>query len=253
MATYIEIQNELKKPLPDEKLATRKAGKEEITYIPWHVAADILDETAPGWQGEVDSIVDLDDALAVTYALTIRGSDISVTHTDTGFELKSVSGYGDPVSNATAMAFRRAAAKHGLGRYLYRKDKSDAAWDGVLWYGNAKGKHYTDPAVDVSSLNWGAEHTKYPAQKEMLLAEVGKRTASNGASTKSSGDGGVAVVTNGGRVGLKDIADLKRLATIKGLAWEDVKAKSGLEFDEAEISKLSPRNFLLLKTWVEVG
>ncbi len=30
--------------------------------------------------------------------------------------------YGDPSSNAESMAFRRAAAKFGLGLYFYSKD-----------------------------------------------------------------------------------------------------------------------------------
>jgi hypothetical protein len=33
--------------------------------------------------------------------------------------------YGDPSLNAESMAFRRAAAKHGLGLYLYYANQDD--------------------------------------------------------------------------------------------------------------------------------
>ena len=36
--------------------------------------------------------------------------------------------YGDSTSNAEAMAFKRAAAKFGVGIWLYDKDSSAPAW-----------------------------------------------------------------------------------------------------------------------------
>jgi hypothetical protein len=39
----------------------------------------------------------------------------------TGTEDEELKGYGDPSSNAEAMALKRAAAKFGLGLYLYQK------------------------------------------------------------------------------------------------------------------------------------
>src|SRR5678816_3942547 len=40
----------------------------------------------------------------------------------TGIEESDNKGYGDPVSNAAAMAFKRACAMFGLGRHLYQKE-----------------------------------------------------------------------------------------------------------------------------------
>lgn len=50
-----------------------------------------------------------------------RTADGSISREATGCELLDCDNYGDPVSNAEAMVFRRAAAKFGLGRSLYDK------------------------------------------------------------------------------------------------------------------------------------
>ena len=57
----------------------------------------------------------------LTGRLTLHTADGSISREATGCELLDCDSYGDPVSNAEAMVFRRAAAKFGLGRSLYDK------------------------------------------------------------------------------------------------------------------------------------
>lgn len=67
------------------------------------------------------------DRLFLVGRLTIQTSEGFVMRESTGTELLKRDGgeselaYGDPSSNAESMAFRRAAAKFGLGLYLYAK------------------------------------------------------------------------------------------------------------------------------------
>jgi hypothetical protein len=107
----------------------------------------LLDRCAPGWQGEVTHIHTTRDRIFVTYRLSLWAEEGVFTREATGTELlkeakplKDEEGhilrtgagipqtkmeelaYGDPSSNAESMAFRRAAAKFGLGLYLYDKD-----------------------------------------------------------------------------------------------------------------------------------
>jgi hypothetical protein len=127
---YAEIIKDLKKELPEKMLETKKQGGATLTFIPWHGVVRILDYYAPGWEGEVKNIATTADRIFVTYTVTIHASDRSVTREATGTELLKEPvpknptlmrelAYGDPSSNAESMAFRRAAAKHGLGLYLY--------------------------------------------------------------------------------------------------------------------------------------
>jgi hypothetical protein len=57
----------------------------------------------------------------VTARITIPYLEGAVFREATGTEDEELRGYGDPSSNAEAMALKRAAAKFGLGLYLYQK------------------------------------------------------------------------------------------------------------------------------------
>jgi hypothetical protein len=116
-----QIQAALSRPLPKGMLATRKQGGTTLEYIPWHVANRILDKYAPGWIWQIRDITTTDDRLFLTGRLTIPTSRGSVFREATGTELLACGSYGDPSSNAESMAFRRCAAKFGLGLYLYDK------------------------------------------------------------------------------------------------------------------------------------
>jgi Rad52/22 family double-strand break repair protein len=129
--TITEIITDLSKPIPDNMLEERKQGGTALAYIPWHQASRLLDRYAPGWSYEIlrETVTDGKDGkgketrtLALTVRLTIPAADGQFSRDATGIEeLIGGGGYGDAWSNASSMAFRRAAAMFGLARYLYRK------------------------------------------------------------------------------------------------------------------------------------
>jgi Rad52/22 family double-strand break repair protein len=122
----------LSRPLPDSMIETRNQGGKSIEYISWHRANKILDKYAPGWNWAIMKIP-CSEGLVYREA---TGTEVLKDEKDvwigekpnrrplkdendrTVTELKELA-YGDPSSNAESMAFRRAAAKFGLGLYLY--------------------------------------------------------------------------------------------------------------------------------------
>jgi hypothetical protein len=116
-----EIQAVLSRKLPPSMLATRKQGSASLVYIRWHVVNRILDKYCPGWRWEVRNTFVTPERLVLVGRLTLPTRSGDVWREATGQELLACGSYGDPSSNAESMAFRRAAAKFGLGLYLYDK------------------------------------------------------------------------------------------------------------------------------------
>lgn len=116
-----EIIKSLSEPIADRHLETRKQGSAMLTYISWHNALRYLDLKAPGWCYEVRSIHTDEKRIYITVRITIQAAEGSFYRESTGTEELNCSSYGDPSSNAESMAFRRCAAKWGLGLYLYDK------------------------------------------------------------------------------------------------------------------------------------
>lgn len=122
--TLKAIIADLSKPLPARFVKQRKQGGAVLDYIEWHSAVKLLDYYAPGWEYRVDSVTDVGGRVAVVVSICIHSDDESYTwRSATGQEEPDQAGYGDPISNAEAMALKRAAAKFGLGLYLYDKDR----------------------------------------------------------------------------------------------------------------------------------
>jgi hypothetical protein len=117
-----EIIADLRKPVPAKLIKQRKQGGADISYIEWHTACRLLDSYAPGWEGKVTRIEYVGVCVVITYAITIHAEEGALTREATGHEkLDEFTGYGDPFSNAEAMAFKRAAAKWGVAVHLYDK------------------------------------------------------------------------------------------------------------------------------------
>lgn len=116
-----EIIAKLSAPIAARHLKTRKQGGAELAYIEWHSAVRYLDLFAPGWSYRVGNVALLGELVTVVASISIPTADGIVTREATGCESLSAKGYGDAVSNAEAMALKRAAAKFGLGLYLYAK------------------------------------------------------------------------------------------------------------------------------------
>lgn len=148
--TIAQIKNALSRPIPKSILKQKKKGRSQIDFIPWYSVVKILDKYAPGWSWEIKSTQLSADRIFIVGRLTIPAADgvffqeASGTETlkedkeiwlgekDERYPLKDDLGrvvteprelaYGDPASNSESMAFRRAAAKFGLGLHLYNKD-----------------------------------------------------------------------------------------------------------------------------------
>ena len=116
-----DIVADLSKPLNKRHLRTRKQGGAELVYIEWHTAVKFLDYHAPGWSYHVKSVQLVGNLVTVVASISIPCAEGVVTREATGCEDADAKGYGDACSNAEAMALKRAAAKFGLGLYLYTK------------------------------------------------------------------------------------------------------------------------------------
>ena len=125
----------LSRPIPPGILKTLK-DKGNCQYIPWHRANEILNKYAPGWSWKIEDVQLSSDRIFLQGGLTIVASDITTTRYAGATELlkqrrwdKNLKeyviqelAYGDPMSNAESKAFRRCAARFGLGLYLYGDD-----------------------------------------------------------------------------------------------------------------------------------
>lgn len=272
MANYQEIQEALKAPLPADMLRQRTQGGQTLTFLPWYNCAKMADERAPGWSGEA-RVENLGDAVAVIYRISIPTDDGPVFREAIGYEAKSTSSYGDPTSNAEAMAFRRAWAKHGLGASLYGGEaigggapaasggapvatgSSAPGWNGLLWYGSCKGKHLTDPSVDIKSLEWGANNAKNKdgspneSQRAAIREEIARRQGGVRpqtlpiATTAPAPD--AAPSAPAAKSGTAEMKELLEAAKAIGQTWADVKRASLDSFDK-EPSQLTPDEVQLL-------
>jgi hypothetical protein len=116
----------LAQPVPESFLSTKSSyskGQEsgKIKYIAWPALIRLLDARTGGfWEWKVRTIY-AGDRFVVEGSLTVCGCDGSITREATGTELSDVDSFGDPTSNAEAMALRRACAKFGIGLELWDK------------------------------------------------------------------------------------------------------------------------------------
>ena len=150
-----EVLENLKQPIPERLIKSKKTWEDgksssSVDYVAWFDLCDLLDDLCDYWEWEVKEIKQITglrpeeweinealtkaqelnkkaklpkqrDYLALTGILTIHGEDRSVSRSATGIEEVNCSSYGDPSSNAEAMALRRCCAKFGLGREMWRK------------------------------------------------------------------------------------------------------------------------------------
>lgn len=118
-----DIVKDLSKPVAKRHLRTRKQGGKQIQYIAWHDAIKYLDHYASGWNYEIRSIDSVAGKLILTVRLSIPCAEGIVYREATGQEDEDLDSYGNSSSNSESMALRRAAAKFGLGLYLYDQNK----------------------------------------------------------------------------------------------------------------------------------
>lgn len=267
MPSYNNIQTALKAPIPAEFLSTRNQGGQTLSYVTWYHATKLADERAPGWSGRVTSVSAVGNNVAVVYAISIPCDEGVVTREATGFEPMDSKGYGDPLSNAESMAFRRALAKHGLALDLYERDKSTSyaatassgvsapassgprvgSWNGMLWFGSVKGKHFQDPSVDIGALRWGSENARNrdglpnEEQRTALRDEIARRQEGSvpAAPTASASDVGDKVTPD-------DLKELVASAKANGKTWADVRNYCQATFGKAEPNLLTKAELNML-------
>lgn len=114
---------DLSKPLPDEFINWKDSwskGKKgnPIPYIKWSDANLILDYITPGWQIELREN-QISDRAIVTAKITLLCEEGLFARESTGSDETTDNMFGGFMPDAESQAVRRAAAKFGLGLYLY--------------------------------------------------------------------------------------------------------------------------------------
>ncbi|ONK72144.1 uncharacterized protein A4U43_C04F16240 [Asparagus officinalis] len=114
-----EILRDLNKRVPDNIINHQEKS------IPWYHANRMLSFYAPGWCGEIRSVMYTDNgSVTVLYRLTIRGSDGEAHRESTGTVSLNDIRFEDPVAAAEELAFCRVCARFGFGLYLHHEDES---------------------------------------------------------------------------------------------------------------------------------
>lgn len=116
----LEILEDLKKPVENRFIKTKTIKGNRIDYISWYTLTRLLDYYTPGWDWKITTSFD-GNRVCVMGELTIKALEGDFTRSATGNEDSDLDSYGDPYSNAEAMAFRRACARFGLGLALWEK------------------------------------------------------------------------------------------------------------------------------------
>ena len=114
-----DIIEDLSKPIPRRLLKTKTVGGQKIVFLSWHKAIRFLDLYAPGWNYEIRHVTGIGGKLVLVARVAIPCAEGLVYREATGQEDEDITGWGDSSSNAEAQALKRAAAKFGLGLYLY--------------------------------------------------------------------------------------------------------------------------------------
>jgi hypothetical protein len=117
-----EIITDLSRPIAPRHIQHRQQGRNQIDSISWYTAVRYLDYYAPGWEHNIRSIQVFGNRIVVISRIIIHAAEGIFYRDATGQELLDTDSWGDPSSNAEAMALKRAAAKFGLGLHLYLKD-----------------------------------------------------------------------------------------------------------------------------------
>ena len=174
----IEFQHISKKPSFNKG---QKSG--DIEFVSWHTLCRLLNQHTGGyWEWKVRT--HMGDRTVVEGSLTIHGTDGSLTREATGNESSEVDGYGDPSSNAEAMALRRCCAKFGLGLSMWEKKKSVSGNGNSNSNGNGNGKQAPTITANgngkgtLSREEWQTrfskqEQAEFDKEKEGCLSDIG--------------------------------------------------------------------------------
>jgi rubrerythrin len=114
------ISEDLHAKVPSRLVEQKRRGGNEIDFIPWYRVQQLLQYYTNGfWHYKVVDREIIKDRICLTVEITIEAAEGEYTRMATGSETLDTDSYGDFQSNAESMAFRRAAARFGLGLHLY--------------------------------------------------------------------------------------------------------------------------------------
>lgn len=119
--SYNELRLKMLEPVPEQMVHIKEKGGREIPFMNITDVVDILDERAGIWRNFVKNEIQIGDQFIITVCIEVLAREGWIAREDVGNEEINLNSYGDTSSNAFAMAFKRAAAKHGVGRELWRK------------------------------------------------------------------------------------------------------------------------------------
>jgi hypothetical protein len=139
----------------------------DIPFLHWYQVQDILNQYAPGWQGEIVRTDDL-KALTVTYRLTLLSAEGRTSRDGIGCETRDEEtiDYGDRASNALADAIKKAGEQFGIGIWLKDGNKSLEALE----------QHFLDQqAARIKTLGEACEQVglNKKTYKEALISQAG--------------------------------------------------------------------------------
>lgn len=116
----VEILTDFQKPIPQRLIKTKTLKGNKIAYVPWWNLIKLLDFYAQGFDWHVTPS-QIGNRTIVVGVLVVKAAEGDFSRSATGQEDNEVDSYGDPTSNAEAMALRRCCAKFGLGLQLWEK------------------------------------------------------------------------------------------------------------------------------------
>lgn len=116
----LEILEDFQKPIPGRFIKQKSIKGQRIAYVSWYSYIKLLEYFAPGYDWKI-RVSQVGERTIVEGCLVIRAAEGDFTREATGTEENDCDSYGDPTSNAEAMALRRCCAKFGLGLHLWEK------------------------------------------------------------------------------------------------------------------------------------
>jgi hypothetical protein len=115
-----DIIARLSQVLPPKYLKQRKQAGQTLTYIPWYRAVELLDKCCI-WEYDIEPYP-IGNEIVEKATITIHCEEGKLSRSALGNEPLDSKGYGGPAKVCESEALRRAAAKWGLGLYLYLGD-----------------------------------------------------------------------------------------------------------------------------------
>jgi hypothetical protein len=181
-----EILLALAEPIDPSFLSKRTQAKQEILYISWPDLIALLQQRAgiDGFSWEIKDSKQIGERFVMVGRLTIYGEDGHRSMDATGQEVLNCSSYGDPSSNAEAMALRRACAKFGLGLSLWQKEETASLLQSMNEPKPVDSSDYTKWKSPEEGIKWASKELDLPQSQVKALWEAeGKPTMKTGAWT----------------------------------------------------------------------